>query len=195
MKFEGGGKKGRKVMVHIEFATFREWVDLEDALEDWPDQVEAFKETWDQQRNNEDQEKKLKKRKSGDVFSCDLNHDDPRSVTLIFCCQETNADYWKDSDHTGPCEGCSKPIVDGKRHVKGENIKPCRSQPIHMCQNHSQGCKRALCSGCFAAKLSASPNRSTPSKKGCRMLRNKKPRTGLLANSFDAEMAGNGKNS
>ena len=78
-------KESRKVKVLIEFETFMEWVDLENALEDWPDEVKAFKEKWEQQRTNKEQEKKMKKRKSDGVFRCDLNHDDPSLVTFIFC--------------------------------------------------------------------------------------------------------------
>ena len=76
MKHEGGGKNNRKVKVLIEFETSKEWVNLEPAMEDWPEEVKAFKQKWDKERHDaEEEKKKSKKRKSIDVFSCDLDHE------------------------------------------------------------------------------------------------------------------------
>jgi len=191
MKFEGKGKNDRKVKVLIEFETDKDWVDLEHAMSDWPEEVKAFKKRWDQQRIDEEQEKKMKKRKSEDVFTCDQDHHNPSLVTLSFCNKETDAAYWKDENHTGPCIGCSKPIVDGKRHVKGKNIRATKKNPIHMCPNHSQGCKCALCDCCLKSKLAANPNHKSPSKQGCRPIRSKRAKPTMLQSELGAEVAHN----
>lgn len=188
MKSEGGGKKGKNVKVHIEFETCRRWVELEHAMSDWPNEVKAFKEEWEKQRCSDEQEKKRAKRNSDEIFTCDQDHEDPAGVALTFGNQESNADYWKDGDHTDPCMGCLLPIVDGKttKHIKGKNIKPTKRDPIHMCRNNSQGCKCCLCNCCLKGKLAANPDRGTPSKRGCRQLQ-KKPKLQALQTAFEAE--------